>query len=226
MNFLSHYFLEDTHASPYRKLGALLPDFIYQFNRKLRKNIFSHGMPESLEHRQLFEGIQSHYETDALFHGSDFFSRYSKLILARMKELPLPSVRFRTYFIAHVFLELMLDRLLVKQYPSASVKIYNDLESVNTEEAASYFSLTGNKVVYSEFFDNFNRFLNARHLLFLADNEIFANALLRAYQKVNPAYPSREETEILMALADEIETEHRHELLGIFESLRQTTGSS
>lgn len=219
MNLLSHYYLEK-HRSPYHKLGALMPDMIYQFNRKLRREIFNCGTPEQEAHRQIFEGIKGHYHTDAVFHGSEFFRHYSGLIHSRLKELPLPTVTFRSYFLAHVFLELMLDRVLAKQYPYLCVEIYIDLEAVNPEAAASYFSRVGKTGVFTEFFNNFNRLLNARHLHLLSDNEMFVKALLRAYQKINPAYPGREETRILMALADEVETEHRQQLLGIFETMR------
>jgi hypothetical protein len=114
----------------------------------------------------------------------------------------------------------MLDRLLAKQNPVLPVEIYADLKSANPEAAASYFSRIGKTGIFSEFFYNFNRFLDARHLQLLSDNEMFAEALLRVYRKINPAYPSREEARTLMALTDEIETEHRHNLLGIFEAMR------
>lgn len=192
---------------------------IYQFNSKLRRAIFSYGTPEDEEHRQIFEGILSHYAADARFHGSEFFSRFGRLVLARITELPLPSVRFRSYFLAHIFLELLLDRVLLKHSPQLCVKFYSDLESVNPEVAASYFLHIGKTEVFSEFFNNFNRFLDTRYLHYLDDNEMFVRTLLRIYRKINPAYPSREEAKVLMALTDELESEHRQALTGIFDAM-------
>jgi hypothetical protein len=219
VNLLSHYYLEQ-HQSAYHKLGALMPDLIYRFNHKLRREIFSHGMPEGEEHRQIFSGIKQHYAVDVWFHGSEFFSHYSRLIHGRMKELPLPNVSHRSYFLAHVFLELMLDRLLAEQYPYLCVEMYVDLESVNPEAVVSYFSRVGKTGVFSEFLNNFSRLLDARHLPWLSDNEMFVKALFRTYRRINPANPSREEAHILMELTEQIETEYRHNLLGIFEMMR------
>jgi hypothetical protein len=106
---------------------------------------------------------------------------------------------------------MLLDRVLAQHIPQLRVKIYDDLEAVEPQVVASYFSRTGKTGVFNEFFNNFSRFLNARHLYSLADNEMFVLALLRIYQKINPAYPSREETEILMTLTVEIETEYRQD---------------
>ncbi len=219
MNFLSHYYLERHHPSPYRTVGALLPDLVQGFNSKLRKSVFNHGLPDDVEHREIFEGIRRHYAADAAFHGSDFFGHYTALIHARLKESALPSVRFRTYFLAHVFLEMLLDRLLVKHYPQLCVELYRDLEAAEPGVLASYFSLIGKPGVYSEFFNNFSRFISGRFLHYYSDNEMFVKALLRVYQKVNPADASRDEQKIMMSLADELETVHRQKLLGIFEAM-------
>jgi len=176
-------------------------------------------MPENPVHAQIYKGISRHYDADRLFHQSEFFQHYSNLIHSRIKVSRLPSLHFRSYFLAHVFLELLLDRLLVKHNAQLCVEFYRDLESVNPLAAASYFSRIGKAGVFTEFFDNFNRFLYYRFLLFLGDNEMFVKALLRAYHKIIPVAVSRKESEILMALTDEIESEHRHHLLDIFDTM-------
>ncbi|HXH18834.1 MAG TPA: hypothetical protein VNJ07_07090 [Chitinophagales bacterium] len=160
---------------------------------------------------------------DAVFHRSDFFKKFSILIRSRLNAAVLPSLRFRSYFLAHIFLELLLDRVLVKHNPQLCVKLYRDIELVNPEVTASYFSRIGKAGLFSEFFYNFNRFLRSRFLLFYIDNEMFAQALLRVYQKINPVDVSRNQVEILMTLTDEMEKEHRQKLLCIFGEMNKNT---
>ncbi len=198
-----------------------MPDLISGFNQKMRKQVFHFNHEhEAPEHREIFAGIKRHYRVDALFHQSSFFKENSDLIHQKIKEASLPSVRFRTYFFAHVFLELMLDRLLSKHYPEFSVKIREEFSRVETGVVASYFSHIQKSGELTHFFDNFSKFNSGAHLHFYTDNDFFIGALIRVYQKITPVSVSISEKETLKVLAENIENDYRGQLLSVFDQMR------
>ncbi len=182
--------------------------------------------PTEEDHKMIFEGIRKHYHVDAIFHNSESFHFFSNSIKITLQNSNLPSLRSRGYFLAHIFLELLLDRMLVKHYPDACVSMYDDLRSVNSEVMASYFSRIGRMEFITEFLINFNRVLKARHLPRLADNEFFAEALLRAYLKINPVQVSRDERKTLMSMTEYLENKHGHQLSGVFAKMHSSLAAA
>lgn len=218
VNLLSHYYLDHRHSSLYFKMGLLLPDLLSSFNQKLRKSVFAYVTGEQ-EYCDLREGIQKHYAVDAVFHNSQEFSFFCELIGRELDAHRFPSFQKRRYFMAHVFLEKLLDRVLVKQSPTLSVKLHRDLEAVEAGVLASYFSRIGKPAIQHEFFSNFNRLHSGILLHYYSDNEMFGKALVRVYQRINPVQPDPEETANLAHIADAVENNHRESLLGIFETV-------
>lgn len=221
MNLLSHYYLDHAHPSAYFKLGVLLPDLVRGFNKKLRRAVFAQP-PVSPEHRQIVEGIRKHYAADAVFHNSAEFIFFCKLIGESLTPERFPSLQRRKYFAAHVFVELLLDRLLEKHSPQIPVKMKNDLGKTDAGVLKSYFTYLEKPVYHNEFFDNFNWLYRSKPLLFYSDNEMFGKALIRVYQRINPVPASTTEAEHLVALANVVEDDHRRRLLGIFEAVNST----
>lgn len=221
MNLLSHYYLDHNHPSAYFKLGVLLPDLVRGFNKKLRKAVFSQ-QPVLPEHQQLVEGIRKHYAADAVFHNSAEFAFFCKLIGESLTAERFPSLQRRKYFMAHVFVELLLDRLLEKHSPHLSVNMRYDLGKTDAGVLKSYFTYLEKPVHHNEFFDNFNWLYRSKPLLFYSDNEMFGKALLRVYQRINPVPASTTEAEHLVTLANAVEEQHRGRLLGVFEAVNST----
>ena len=218
---LSHYYLDCDHPSPYFKAGLLLPDLVRGFNEKLRRSVFA-TEPVCAEHRYMAEGVRKHYAVDRLFHQSEtFLSAVRQVSGALLPEL-FPSFQHRRYFMAHVLVEMLLDRLLMKHAPHLCVKMKSDLEKTDTGVLQSYFRHIGKPVVQKDFFDNFNRLLSSTPLLFYLNNEKFVMALVRVYQKINPAQANRTEVERLATLVSEMESAHRERLPAIFETLNES----
>lgn len=205
----------------YFKVGLLLPDLVAGFNQKLRRNVFSHA-PAQQEHRDLLEGIQKHYAVDRVFHQCEEFRFFCGLIGEALRSEEFPAFQHRKYFMAHIFTEMLIDRLLVEHSPYLCVKIKNDLEETDAGVLKSYFLHIEKPVIQKEFFDNFKRLLIGKPLLFYSDNEMFVMALVRVFKKINPASVSRPEAESLMRLTEKVETEYREPLLGIFETVNES----
>ena len=221
MNILSHYFIDRNHPSPYYLLGVIMPDLIAHFNQKLRKPVFQYQTPDSTEHLQILNGIKRHYEIDAIFHSSNFFRHYSSYIKDHVLKHDLPSFRRRTYFLAHVLLEMLLDRLLIKQYPGLLVEAYKTIKSIKLATVSSYLAQIGKSDFQSEFFNTFTDFIRRQYLFYYTDNEKFISALIWMYNKINPVTPAREEVKQLITLTEQIEIEHKTEMLDIFGWLKK-----
>lgn len=218
MNLLSHYYLDHANPSAYFKTGLLLPDLVHGFNRKLRKAVFT-TFSEQEEHFSLVEGIQKHYAVDAVFHQSEVFAFYCNIVKEALRPQEFPAFQHRKYFAAHIFVEMLLDRILMKQAPQLCVKLQNDLEKTDAGVLKSFFLHIEKPVIYKEFFDNFKRLLIGKPLHYYTDNEMFVKALVRVYNKINPVPVSNTETENLARLAETIENRHRKSLLEIFETV-------
>lgn len=114
MNFLSHYHL-DRHQqnNPYLLAGVCTPDLVSIFDRQLRiKHIPLHVQhdPDALA---FFAGIQRHYQTDKIFHSCPFFVQETDFIADFLtREFNDTEVK-RRFFVAHILLELMIDKVLI-----------------------------------------------------------------------------------------------------------------
>jgi hypothetical protein len=86
MNFLSHFYFDNSHKDSYHILGVLLPDLIKNADKKWiihpEKNQHSYIKPQ---HLALFSGYQKHLAVDRIFHNSAFFKHYQHQFKADLK---------------------------------------------------------------------------------------------------------------------------------------------
>ena len=221
MNTLSHYLLDKDHPSPYYILGVIMPDMVTHFNRHLRRAVFSNQELDDINQLMILNGIKRHYQVDALFHRSAFFNRYSNFIKELILSSDLPSFHYRAFFLSHVLLEMLLDRLLIKQYSDLAVKLYSTIKSINLKTVSSYLIRIGKPDFQTEFFDTFTGFIKRQYLFYYTDNEKFIRALVWMYKKANPVTPAPEEVQQLSKLINKIELDHKNEMLDIFSWLRK-----
>lgn len=220
VNLLSHYYIDHAHPSAYFKLGLLLPDLVPGFNQKMRRAVFTH-VATTGEYFDLHAGIQKHFKVDAVFHNLEVFTFFCRQVSALLNAEQFPSFQKRKYFMAHIFTEKLIDRVLAKHSPAVCVNMRSDLEAVEAGVLTSYFSRIGKPAIQQEFFDNFKRLYSGTLLHFNSDNEMFGKALIRVYRQVNPVKPSRKEAENLISIAEAVETNHRAALLGVFDTVKE-----
>ncbi|MCB9256930.1 MAG: hypothetical protein H6579_07370 [Chitinophagales bacterium] len=128
MNFLAHYYLLPYKEKHDMAFGNLLPDLMRGFskvyNQELqhRKDLHSH---------EIFQGIEFHLKSDSLFHKHIFFERYCKRIKSSIEERELPQER--SYVVAHILLELMMDRYLLLKEDALAEKFYQSLRVAQEE---------------------------------------------------------------------------------------------
>jgi hypothetical protein len=217
MNFFSHYYLDKENENPYFIFGTLIPEFFPHFNQYLRKAVFSSTFnAKQKEFLALQAGIMQHYKVDALFHNSDFFkTNTEKIKHAILSNNALIDLHKRTYFLAHITLELLIDRVLLNEkYATANEQpeqFYYFVETIDTEILKQFFMQIGKEAYFDSFHKILARHLSAKYLFYYNDNKKFAEALLRLYLKIN-THMQTVETKMalistLLALELELQTE-------------------
>jgi len=120
MNFISHYFLDRDHTDSYFFLGVSTPDLISNYDRtiRLKEATLPLIMENDASQAQLsfYNGVLRHFEVDKMFHSSHFFRRETRYLSHALgRTFPHEQVD-KSFFVAHILLELMLDRVLIRKH--------------------------------------------------------------------------------------------------------------
>ncbi len=140
MNFLSHYYIDRTYEDSLFFLGVSTPDLASLFRRDCR--IRPHMLPPAPSREEdplmhsFHQGVSRHFEADALFHSCDFFFKETHDISQRIRETIPDSGKSRPSFIAHIALELILDRILISHHADLIPNYYGHFLAVNPEVTA------------------------------------------------------------------------------------------
>jgi len=190
MNFFSHYYLDKENADPWFLFGTLLPELLPHFNEKMRKAVNEYHINKTdTIHESIYKGIQRHYEVDRHFHNSAFFKNNTEIIKQLVLENQhLQPVHYRTFYLAHIWLELLIDRILIKhEHGTAAEGFYDFLETIDIHEIEQYFTLIGKAEIFNGFLQTFERHKRIKYLFYYVDNEKLVSALLRLYSNINPS---------------------------------------
>jgi hypothetical protein len=182
MNFLSHYFIDCDNPSAYFKFGLIMPDLTKGFNQLMRKKVASYH-PELGEHFAISQGISKHQLTDKIFHSLPEFELLQANLKSELKSLQLLEALPRSWFLAHIAVEMMIDRTLLKLYPHLCVEFYETLAIVSQPAVEKYFAETGCNHLYGDFFGNFKTFTERRFLQYYPRDDHFTEALLGAWYR-------------------------------------------
>jgi hypothetical protein len=211
MNFFSHYYLDKENADKWFLFGTLLPELLPHFNEKMRKAVNSHPPIEPFD--SIYNGIQRHYEVDSRFHNSEFFKTHTaKIKNAILQNQHLEPLHYRTYYLAHIWLELLIDRIIINDSGGQEAgQFYGFLETIDTAVVEAYFIEIGKKEMFPVFINILNRHRELKFLFYYFDNEKFTGALLRLYSSVNPSIfdtmPIQDLTKLLLFLERELQSE-------------------
>jgi hypothetical protein len=125
LNFLAHDYVLPWGSTDAARVGSALPDLWPLLPRRslplvvLRK---LRDVPGDPQVAALAAGIDSHLRSDAAFHGHPEFRRRVELLTPHVVRA-WPGLRHGT-MAAHVLVEMLLDRWLIRQYPSRLDQYY------------------------------------------------------------------------------------------------------
>lgn len=177
MNFLAHYVVGTMPDDPLYTLGCVLPDFVRNAKKGLRLKPKNGNNASSLD-----VGVAHHFRADKIFHNSGYFKRHSselKMILANN------GFQDRRYgfFTAHIAVELLLDRLLMKTDVLKLDRFYYNLANINENDlhkALQAYNIHG----ISPLLRFVERFTSSRYLYYYQSLNGLIFAINRIHERV------------------------------------------
>lgn len=198
MNFLGHYYVDQHRSNPYFVYGALLPDLVRHFARIYNK-MDKHYHSENSSHQQIFQGIRRHMQADTAFH--DLYNFHNacdqvEVLLSANTQLAIP----RPFFIAHILVELLIDKHLVTKDEQIAHNFYHSLKQLDHNELISFADSIHFFEFKSTFLPRFELFIKNEYALKIMHNENVYIALDKiCFERVNFS-PSNIQKSILMEI--------------------------
>jgi len=221
MNILSHYFLDAKAGKPYYNAGLVMPDLMGSFRRGWKPARSAPDISLKPEFKEFSEGMQQHQMVDRQFHSSAFFTNEIPFIRKVLEQngLKLPGVRL--FFVAHIMLELMLDRLILLDSNKSADLFYHDIEAIDINEVNAFFDPGLNEGGHS-FSDFFTRFREAKYIYNYVKDDDFIYALNRIMKRASqPVFEGDSVVDQLKKSIFEVETHLAPVYLEHFEELKQ-----
>ncbi len=184
MHFLSHYYYELPGKSPLFIAGLGIPDlapnFSHAYNSVVKKSVLNNGY----DVQQIQQGIESHYEGDKIFHNSPVFEELMALTTQAFLNAGLSRERLRLSVIAHVAVELMIDRQILIENEQLCYDYYNCLNNASESTISTYFDVLSLEDLKRKFLIKFQFFKQRRFLFLFSEIENIVMGLGRIYQGV------------------------------------------
>ena len=184
MNFLSHYFIDAEPGKPYHNFGLILPDLMGIYKRGWKLNGQAAKAKLNPLSSEIYRGVQKHYDLDSIFHQSDLFRENTNYILAQLNGNLDSIAMVKKHFIAHILLELLIDRVIILNDVMVAKNFYSDLLDTDLEALDNFFIKET-----AEHLDGFkslvSRFRSDQYLYKYKDNEALLFALNRVMSRVN-----------------------------------------
>ncbi len=194
MHFLSHYYCELPNNKPYFVAGLIIPDLSGNFSRTYNSVIKNCVIANKDSELQLIhQGIISHYKADKSFHNSKLFMQHLSQAIQSFLNEGLGRKRLRLSVIAHVAVELMIDRQIVLEKESICHDFYQAIDNANEKVLSVYFDDLSLVKEKKEFLTRFQFFKQRRFLFLFKDLEHIVFGLNRIYSSVTGIEFSEEE---------------------------------
>lgn len=201
MNFLAHYYYDKIDNNADYTLGLLLPDLVRNFGKPL------HHLPDlsiftSFEEKSLAQGFLQHIKSDKIFHQTEGFVLFNKQIISLLRN---SGVEFkRDWFLAHIFTELMLDRVILLCHSNLAESLYAELDSIDPATISTFFR----SVKYTDIINysiGFERFKKAAYLKSYVQPESVVFAMGKIAQKMDINISEQSHKRVMMQIIETLE---------------------
>jgi hypothetical protein len=150
----------------------------------------------------LKEGCLTHVSSDLKFHDWKTFKTLMSVVTEKIRSSKHPIAR--DFFISHIFVELLLDRKLLLNYPMLASELYSDFEQVESQELKEFLS-SHQFDKFEQFSRGFERFMGARYLEHYRDPQIILYSTERICTKMRlPAF-SKGQKNVLLHIIDALD---------------------
>lgn len=181
MNYLSHFVLDWAWQTNHEVAGSALVDICRLRGRGFRLKVPNHvAVPEGLA--LCAAGIQRHYQLDAWWHNCLLFKKLTKSFEEVVKAHAIPFSR--SYFLAHIGSEMLLDRFILSRRPDSGIMYYEKLAATPPTTIEAILYSTENGAWAKPVLEEWARFLNRKFLLKYTDDGYFLATLAGIYAAV------------------------------------------
>jgi hypothetical protein len=217
MNYISHYFLDAKPGKPYFNFGLALPDMMGTAQRGWKPAAVHITDKEGIQ-GELANGVSAHLAADKIFHNMPFFRSGCDELksLFEKEKLVVPGIRM--FFLVHVFLEMMLDRIIIRNRPEVAFNFYEDIGKIDEAIIMDFIRADGTNAA-ERFPLFFQRFREHKYLLSYVQNDSLFFATNRILNRTGqPAFPDEKFAEF-SSVADQAEEALSRKTFPFFEEL-------
>jgi len=212
----------DRHsANPALVLGLILPDLKADFNRSIKRQLLYNASHDwSLFSQTVRRGVERHIQADALFHNSAFFQEHVQYLNGLLLPGKVPSFQYRRYFLSHITLELVLDRLLLEHFPYFLVDFYQQLGAIDEKEIENLWLETGAKGELQTFLTNLEKFIYNGYLWYYRYDNMLSRAIIRTYSRLKEVVPTEREKQELKMIIETLRAKLYNNFLWVFDDMQ------
>ncbi len=201
MHYLAHFYVDQQETDPLFIAGLGLPDWINGFSKIYNQKLKNSSLSDSSDTFALHTGIRRHYEGDNLFHNHPIFVQLQSELLQSFVSVGLSRTEWRLSLLAHVGVELMIDRQIVNAEPKLLEVYYQKLNDVDPEVLKKYFKYHNVNVEQQDFLVKFHFFKTRKYLTLFNDINNIVIGLDKMYDQVlNKSFEKKEKEQIGLAL--------------------------
>ena len=142
MNYLSHYYFDRDEDNKYFNLGLILPDLARAHIAKLRINPYKNITFTTKEIASMNDGCNKHFASDRKFHNWMTFVELTNKATDMIRESGDKDIN-RDYFITHIMVEILLDKILLDKNPSLADDFYAMIDSVEMDWILKFMRYSG-----------------------------------------------------------------------------------
>ena len=210
MHFLSHFFVEQVEQGPYFTLGLIMPDLTTSFSKYYNSTISKSPAPEQEKLRFIHKGILQHYAGDKWFHQSAAFNDAVTQSIHHFSQAGLNRNRLRLSVIAHLTIEMMIDRQIILTQPELCDTFYLEVNRVEEDVIDDFFTHYKLHIVKNNFLPKFQFFRQRKYLYLFTELENLIVGLNRIYGSVTKIEFTNAEKTMLLAALHNIDNELRY----------------
>ena len=210
MHFLSHYYTELPENEPLFVAGLTIPDLTSNFTRVYNSVILKTPEPTDIGLKHIHRGIIRHFAGDKWFHNSALFLEHLSVFSRSLMSAGLNRERLRLSLIAHLALEMMIDRQIVLQKPEVCRGFYEKIDAADEGILTDYFNRLSLENEKRSFISRFQFFKQRRFIFLFEDLENIVFGINRIYTSVTSTELTEEEKRKFLSALNNIDNTMRY----------------
>ena len=208
MNYFAHgrTYTDD----PYFLIGTAVPDMLNVVDRKIRvrsERASAFLAAEDVATAAIAAGIVQHHHDDAWFHRTRAFAELSLNFSVAVRDILGGDDSFRSHFLGHILVEILLDSELIEKYPSQLQLYYDALRCVDPSKLADAVTfMSGRYAIGMAWL--LPRFIDERFLWDYPEDEKLLKRLNQVMRRVRLPLLSEEFLQLLPDARDQVRMRH------------------